>query len=300
MEEFRRQAAAGRAVGFTEWLEEEIAAGRTMTSTMLPPERGLSGPLRRVAAPQFPFDASWAEELLQMEADLFAVMNNDRGSSGLPPLVRDPAADAVARWAAEQRAWAQYLNHVDLIPAGQLGNTTGAEFDRPFGVRFVDLGYMQAGAYAIGENMLYGYTDAASAEAALMSDAGHRGNILNSSYRTVGIGVARSTQNHAPGLAPFPGLIWMVQDFSSKTAGSPPPPPVPSGVVLQAWLHTVLPQIQATSQYQKWAAATTKAGKAEVDRWLAYVASPHGPVPVMTSLYGKALVADLQLAAAQP
>jgi uncharacterized protein YkwD len=75
---------------------------------------------------------------------------------------------------------------------------------------------------------------------------------------------------------------------------------VASGHVLDQWLNGVLPLIAQTSQYQKWIASTTKAGKADVAKWNAYLGNPHAAPPSMLTPYGKALVADLALAAAQP
>lgn len=45
---------------------------------------------------------------------------------------------------------------------------------------------------AVGENVAYGFSTARSVHRAWMNSPGHRANILNRTYRRVGVGVARS------------------------------------------------------------------------------------------------------------
>lgn len=182
-------------------------------------------------APLFPLDPTWADPMPDLEDQLFLLINADRKANGLSALFRDRSLDPIARWAAEQRAWALYLDHTDHIPAGEIGNTTDHQIDRLFGGRFADLGYVsQAGmGYSFAENMAYGFQTAQSVETAFMSDIGHKDNVLGQSSVGVGIGVARSNNNCAPGLTPMPGLIWWVQDFGSRPQQpGPTPDPVPT------------------------------------------------------------------------
>lgn len=65
--------------------------------------------------------------------------------------------------------------------------------------------------------------------------------------------------------------------------------------MLTHWMQNVLPLIIADPTYMTWFNA--KKNAADVKRWQAFVAVPHGPVPVMTTPKGKWLVADLALAA---
>lgn len=175
--------------------------------------------LRRLASaePRYPIDPAWADPQPELKDALFAAVNADRASYGLPPYQRDPLLDKVAGWKAAQMAWNQYLDHADHAPP----------VERAFGSRFADFGY---GNYALGENIAYGFATAASVEQAFMSDDGHKGNVLSQACVGIGLGVARTNESHAPGLKPAdPPLIFWVQDFGSRPVDGRPSPPLAAG-----------------------------------------------------------------------
>lgn len=217
----------------------------------------------------------------QLTQDMLGILNADRAQDGVRRLEYDARLVALSQWKALNLAANQYLDHNDHAPP-----IARAVQDR-FAVY-----YPYTGAW--GENLAYAFLTADTVMTAFMSDSGHRDNILNNSWRGVGLAVAVGG-----------GLTFWAQSFGSLDPGPEPPPipdppPVPSGAVLDQWLTTVLPLIQATTQHQKWLASRTAAGKADVTAWNRYLQAPHSAVPVMKTPYGKALVADLHLAASQP
>jgi uncharacterized protein YkwD len=217
---------------------------------------------------------------------MLPLINADRATLHLGPLSIDARLQACAEWKAINCASQLYLDHDDH----------GTPLERTIWQRFAV--YYPTSA-AAGENLAYGFLDAATVMQAFLSDVGHKANVENTSWLGVGLAVAQVAPS-APGGA---GLLFWGQDYGSDHVPGPvpppppPPPPVPSGVVLDRWLTEVLPLIQATSQHQKWLASTSSAGRADVRAWNAYLASPHGAPPTMRTPYGRSLVADLHLAA---
>lgn len=298
----------------------------------------------------------------EFSAAVFALVNSHRASIGRSQLVIDPRLQACIEWKNLNCAANLYMDHDDHAPP----------LERLVAQRLAV--YYPTNA-AWGENLAYGYVDPQSVMDGWLADFGHKENIENSSWVSIGVAVAQDAGT---------GLIFWGQDFgggalpdspvplisgivpaagqvgsrfairgvnlghttsvvfvgdgsgnksaqivsvaagevdalvpSGATSGSiaittsdgrtaiagpfaVSPNPVPSGHVLQDWLTKVLPLIQATSQYDKWLSATSKQGAADAAAWKKFVASPHGPAPAMSTPYGKALVADLSLAAAQP
>jgi len=239
--------------------------------------------------PVYPIDPTWGTLLHDFEAGVATLINQHRASIGVPALKHSTGALTYsAEWKSMHMAKYQYMTHDDPAPPVM----------RSIADRIFDAGYGDyEGEYAWGENIAYGFLTPADVMAAWLSDVGHKANVEQSFWVAVGVGVAQAAN----------GLIFWATDFGTTDppvgGGSPPPPPPPppppGGTVLQEWLNTVLPLIEATPQYQKWHAATSKAGHAEAARWDAYLANPHAAPPTMTTAYGKSLVADLHLAATQ-
>ena len=69
-----------------------------------------------------------------------------------------------------------------------------------------------------GENIAWGYATPDSVMTAWLNSTGHRANIENASFRSIGIGVAADAN----------GRLYWVQDFGTVTGGTPPPPPPPA------------------------------------------------------------------------
>lgn len=107
------------------------------------------------------------------EQVMFALVNNERKSAGLPNLLWDEYLAGVARLHARDMFMSGYFSHYSLSGL--------SPFDR---LEKANVNYSYA-----GENLAF----APSAELAmsgLMKSPGHRANILNASFKKAGIGVA--------------------------------------------------------------------------------------------------------------
>jgi hypothetical protein len=116
-----------------------------------------------------------------------------------------------AIWKSRHMAYYQYMQHND--PAPPVARTW---FDR-----IVACNYPTSNA-SVGENIAYGYSTPSAVMNGWMNSSGHRANILNSSFRVIGVSAA-ATSN---------GTLYWTQDFGSYddsgSSTSPPPPPPPS------------------------------------------------------------------------
>lgn len=115
-------------------------------------------------------DASWRTEML-------ASINAERARSGATPLVHCPALDRAAQAHSSDQA-----AHNEMTHSGSDGSTAGQ--------RIAAAGY--AGALAWGENVAVGYPSVGAVMTGWMNSEGHRANIMNPSYRHVGLGMATS------------------------------------------------------------------------------------------------------------
>lgn len=129
--------------------------------------------------------------LKTMEWRMLRLLNKDRKHHKLPPVRMQEDLREVARKHSADMARKDYFDHVNL--------KAQSPSDRLKGARVSDA--------ISGENLakIGGYRNPTQfAERGLMNSPGHRANILNDSYNTVGIGVIRSqrrvyffTQNFA-------------------------------------------------------------------------------------------------------
>ncbi|MEQ1735693.1 MAG: cell wall-binding repeat-containing protein [Rhodoglobus sp.] len=145
--------------------------------------------------------------------EVVAQVNQHRANAGLAALVSDPTLDAAAQ------AWAQHLA------------STGTFVHSTYDWRVSQIS--GAGWTNSGENIAAGYSTSSSVMAAWMGSAGHRANILNSSYTGIGVGYVQG--------GPY-GYYW-VQIFARSTA-----PRVPVGAA---------PVITGTAAIGETLAATT-------------------------------------------
>jgi len=120
------------------------------------------------------------------EAKAVELMNADRRANGLSDLKVSSSLTAVARSHAQDMVDRNFFSHTN--PDGK-GLT-----DR---LKQANISYSAAGEN-IAEN-----TSVQAAETSFMNSSGHRANILNSNYTTVGIGVAFDSD----------GTVYVVQDF---------------------------------------------------------------------------------------
>ena len=114
------------------------------------------------------------------------LLNADRKANGLSALTASSALTAVARSHAQDMVDRGFFSHTN--PDGK----TLADRLKAAGISYS----------AAGENIAQNQSVEA-AETSLMNSSGHRANILNTTYTTVGIGVAYDSQ----------GNVYVVQNF---------------------------------------------------------------------------------------
>lgn len=107
------------------------------------------------------------------EQNAWRLLNADRAAQGRAPLPLDPALSAIARAKSEDMRDRRYFSHVSP--------TYGTVRDM-----LAHFGYPAASA---GENIAH-HATVERAQIAFLSSAGHRRNVLSSSWQKVGIGVA--------------------------------------------------------------------------------------------------------------
>jgi uncharacterized protein YkwD/chitodextrinase len=146
--------------------------------------------------------ASWGTDLTAIESQVIDMVNQHRVAMGLNALVPAPSLVASAEYKSMNMAGYLYMDHDDPAPVA-----------RGIGDRFIACGY--PAGYAWGENIAYGFVDAQSVMAAWLSDIGHKANIENTSWTTIGVGVAQASN----------GLIFWTQDFGTTGTVQQPPPP---------------------------------------------------------------------------
>lgn len=120
--------------------------------------------------------------------EVFAMVNQQRAANSLPALITDPTLDAAAQ------AWAEHLGASGTFEHSSSEWRSNA--------------ISGAGWINSGENIAAGYRTPGDVMAGWMGSAGHRANILGSSYVGVGVGYA-----YVPG-SPY-GYYW-VQIFANS------------------------------------------------------------------------------------
>ena len=110
--------------------------------------------------------------LTTQEEMLLNLLNQDRISAGLPPLVHDPALSRIARIKSEDMRDGNYFAHESPTygKAKQMLTRFGYNFR------------------ACGENIAH-HANVPKAQAAFMTSQGHRRNILSANWQKVGVGV---------------------------------------------------------------------------------------------------------------
>jgi uncharacterized protein YkwD len=104
------------------------------------------------------------------EADVVSGTNAERTSRELQPLSSEACVDRYAEQQAARMAAERRMYHQDLGPILHECNLRG-----------------------VGENVAYGYPSGSAVVAGWMGSSGHRANILNSSYRLLGVGAVQSS-----------------------------------------------------------------------------------------------------------
>ncbi len=110
--------------------------------------------------------------LSQDEAEVVRLVNIERQKAGLGPLKASSQLSDVARMKSKDMAENNYFSHTSP--------TYGSPFDmmKQFGITY----------RTAGENIAKGYLSPSSVMNGWMNSSGHRANILNESFGTIGVG----------------------------------------------------------------------------------------------------------------
>ncbi|MEU9007425.1 CAP domain-containing protein [Streptomyces sp. NPDC048551] len=127
-----------------------------------------------------------SETLSGPQAEVLALVNKERAAVGCPVLT----VNAKLTKAAQDHS-ADMAAHNNMSHTGSDGSDPGARITRA--------GYEWR---TYGENVAYGYASAAQVMEGWMNSPGHKRNILDCSYKEIGIGLAQ------------PGQYW-TQDFGA-------------------------------------------------------------------------------------
>ncbi|WP_425246832.1 CAP domain-containing protein [Streptomyces sp. NEAU-NA10] len=142
-------------------------------------------PRAAAKAPEKPSAPTEVSVEAQAAAEVLALVNEERSKVGCSPLAANSALADLAEKFSEDMAARGFFDHTD--PDG------ASPWDRAKKAGISDLG---------GENIARGQTDAASVMEAWMNSPGHRANILNCDFKTLGVGVHFGS-----------GGPWWTQDF---------------------------------------------------------------------------------------
>lgn len=123
---------------------------------------------------------------IQMQTDIVYLTNQQRVKAGCPKLRLD---GDIARAARNHSAWMARTGTFSHVGSG---NTS-------FVTRVEATGY----AAPLSENIAWGFRTGAEVVNAFMKSAGHRANILNCDYHSLGVGVYYAST----------GGPWWTQDF---------------------------------------------------------------------------------------
>ncbi|MEV2247798.1 CAP domain-containing protein [Streptomyces sp. NPDC049970] len=137
-----------------------------------------ASPTRATTSPSSPASTS-------AQAAVLALVNQERSKVGCSPVTTSASLTALAQDFSEDMAARDFFGHTD--PDG------ATPWDRAAAAGVEGLG---------GENIARGQADAQAVMDAWMNSDGHRANILNCDYRTLGVGVHLGA-----------GGPWWTQDF---------------------------------------------------------------------------------------
>lgn len=145
--------------------------------------------------------SDWGTLRADFASQTVDLVNAHRATLGLRQLTVGSALQASAVWKARHMAKYSYMAHDD--PAPPVSRSTGE--------RMAACGV--TGSW--GENIAAGFPSPTSVVNGWLNSPGHRANIENPNYASMGSGAAASAS----------GQIYWAHTFSSTASGSPPPPP---------------------------------------------------------------------------
>jgi len=166
----------------------------TSTPTAEPTIQPTAAPTKRPAATKKPVatnppsngDDYTTPSISAQEENAFILLNQDRIANGLSPLTLDPALCSIARAKSRDMNDKNYFSHTSPTYG------SASQMLRHFGYSFT----------SVGENIAH-HATVEKSQAAFMSSAGHRRNILGSQWSKVGIGIWKDSQ----------GFVYVTQLF---------------------------------------------------------------------------------------
>ncbi|MEV5438132.1 CAP domain-containing protein [Streptomyces sp. NPDC052682] len=154
--------------------------------TATPSKKPATTPAHKsVPAPRKPSSAVTVSTESAAAAQVLKLVNEERAKVGCSPVAANSALTRLAQAFSEDMAKRGFFDHTD--PDG------ATPWDRAGKAGITDLG---------GENIARGQADAEAVMEAWMNSPGHRANILNCDFKTLGVGVQFG-----------PGGPWWTQDF---------------------------------------------------------------------------------------
>ncbi|WP_240796513.1 CAP domain-containing protein [Streptomyces sp. RFCAC02] len=159
----------------TEATEESTPSDEPTTEATEPAEDTATEPAPEETVAPDPADdgsGSAADEQLAAAQEVLSLVNAERAAAGLRSLTLDPSLSALANAYSADMAARGFFDHTD--PDGR------TPWDRAADAGILNLG---------GENIARGQVDAEAVVEAWMASEGHRDNILNPVYTTMGLGV---------------------------------------------------------------------------------------------------------------
>ena len=140
-----------------------------------------------VATPAPSTDDDYTTGYVGMQEQIACLLlNQDRAANGLQPLKLDAALCSIARTKSEDMRNNRYFSHTSPTYG------SASQMLKTFGYAFT----------AVGENIAH-HATVEKSQAAFMSSAGHRRNILSAGWTKVGIGVATDAN----------GFVYVTQLF---------------------------------------------------------------------------------------
>ncbi|MGW4435334.1 CAP domain-containing protein [Streptomyces sp. NPDC004596] len=161
------------------------APSKKPSPTAKAPERTSTPSRTASTAPKQTSAPVTASAQAAVEAEVLKLVNEERAKVGCSALSANSSLTALAEAFSDDMAARGFFDHTD--PDG------ATPWDRAAKAGITDLG---------GENIARGQADAAAVMEAWMNSPGHRANILNCDFKTLGVGVHLG-----------PGGPWWTQDF---------------------------------------------------------------------------------------
>ncbi|WP_328469955.1 CAP domain-containing protein [Streptomyces sp. NBC_00448] len=160
------------------------AAAPSPTRTTAAPTTPVKTTAPHTAAPSTVRPAT-TNAVTSARAQILTLVNEQRATAGCQPLTASSSLDTLAQNFSDEMAARGFFDHTD--PDGN------DPWDRAKKLGITNLG---------GENIAMGQADAQAVMTAWMNSPGHRANILNCDYKTLGVGIHFGT-----------GGPWWTQDF---------------------------------------------------------------------------------------